>query len=505
MLRIVALSDWRVQRVEAVTEFLDGLSTQPDLLVYGGDDTVRFGDFSQLAARTRLGVAGVMGNDCEPEHRLAFSGPRKWDLHSDPLITEDATGFIGLEGSPPPLGFVTYTEGEAAKHLERQFRDVTRRGAKRVVVVSHAPPKGVLDLSLRFGTDHFVAGAPRKFSERHTTRLPLVLCGHSHLNGGESELLDRTLVVNTAVHDHDGAEARLATLRIDGWDVRCVWHLLDGPMSNLRLLQGIGSVRERVLLNGGLSSLDDIVEDNRERLLALPGVGRTSAARWLEQADAIRRGVITIHDFPERELLSASPTVYYDIETDLGPGRTWLVGALDSVDGKFVSFFQRRNEGRLLRDFRNYLKDRPDHLLVSYSGSSFDARVLSARSSAYKFRNLAERLASDIDFCKIARRALIGNTPSHKLKELAHQLGYRFRHPDIDGFAVGLYYSEYLLSGKQPPWKKLIEYNQDDVRALAHVVKRAVEGGEVTSPSIADPTHALPAWEDPPQRSLSSY
>ena len=52
MLRIVALSDWRVQRIEAVAEFLDGLSIQPDLLVYGGDDTVRFGDFSQLSGRT---------------------------------------------------------------------------------------------------------------------------------------------------------------------------------------------------------------------------------------------------------------------------------------------------------------------------------------------------------------------------------------------------------------------------------------------------------------------
>ena len=372
-------------------------------------------------------------------------------------------------------------------------------------MVSHAPPKGILDLSLRFGTDHIGSRALRRFIERHATRVPLVLCGHSHMNGGKSERLGRTLVVNTAVHDHDGAEARLATLRIDGCDVRCAWHLLDGSMSNLRLLQGIGFVRERVLLEAGLRSLDDIVADNRERFLAVPGVGKTSAARWIEQADAIRRGVITIHDFPERELLAVSPTIYYDIETDLGPGRTWLVGALDSVDGKLVSFFQRRDEGQLLRDFGSYLKDRPDHLLVSYSGSSFDARVLSTRSSVHKLRYLARRLATDIDFCLIARRALTGNTPSHKLKELAHQLGYQFRHPDIDGFAVGLYYSEFLLSGKQPPWKKLVEYNQDDVRALAHVVKRAVEGGEVSSPPIADPTHALPAWEDPPRRSLSSY
>ena len=241
------------------------------------------------------------------------------------------------------------------------------------MVVSHAPPKGILDLSLRFGTDHIGSRALRRFIERHATRVPLVLCGHSHMNGGKSERLGRTLVVNTAVHDHDGAEARLATLRIDGCDVRCAWHLLDGSMSNLRLLQGIGFVRERVLLEAGLRSLDDIVADNRERFLAVPGVGKTSAARWIEQADAIRRGVITIHDFPERELLAVSPTIYYDIETDLGPGRTWLVGALDSVDGKLVSFFQRRDEGQLLRDFGSYLKDRPDHLLVSYSGPSFDA------------------------------------------------------------------------------------------------------------------------------------
>ena len=56
--------------------------------------------------------------------------------------------------------------------------------------------------------------------------------------------------------------------------------------------------------------------------------------------------------------------------------------------------------------------------------------------------------------------------PSTKVKELAHHLGYKFRHPDIDGTWVSIMLSRYLRTGQAlDEWEPCLEYNEDDVAA----------------------------------------
>ncbi|MES2461809.1 MAG: hypothetical protein V4671_14590 [Armatimonadota bacterium] len=59
------------------------------------------------------------------------------------------------------------------------------------IVLSHGPPKGVLDGPGRWGSPGLLA-----YMERHQPRL--VVCGHIHECGGKQERIGETLVINAA-------------------------------------------------------------------------------------------------------------------------------------------------------------------------------------------------------------------------------------------------------------------------------------------------------------------
>ena len=103
-------------------------------------------------------------------------------------IEVDGVSFFGIGGGIPvtPFGSWSYdfTEGEARALLA----DCPKGG----VLVSHSPPKGILDVSSRgqsLGSvavrEAIVAQSPR-----------LVVCGHIHESGGKAQSVGETTVVN---------------------------------------------------------------------------------------------------------------------------------------------------------------------------------------------------------------------------------------------------------------------------------------------------------------------
>jgi Icc-related predicted phosphoesterase len=102
--------------------------------------------------------------------------------------TIDNTEFFGIGGGIPitPFGSWSYdfTEDEAFQLL--------RECPPHCILVSHSPPKGVLDLSSegrRLGS--------RAVRETADLKEPgLVVCGHIHASAGRSDRLGSTVVIN---------------------------------------------------------------------------------------------------------------------------------------------------------------------------------------------------------------------------------------------------------------------------------------------------------------------
>src|SRR5437764_532389 len=135
-MRILAVSDLRVHSVKLLEQVAEEVA--PDLVLYAGDDVVRFGpgpnSWSPLARRVPLGLAGVIGNDCAHEHVLALHQPGCHDLDREPLLLPELA-VLGLGGAPADeddpayvaRGLTLYTRRAAKAQLERQFEAAGRR------------------------------------------------------------------------------------------------------------------------------------------------------------------------------------------------------------------------------------------------------------------------------------------------------------------------------------------------------------------------------------------
>ena len=166
------------------------LSLKADVVVGAGDYCLaRRGLDEIIAALSAIPTVLVPGN-AESHEELAqacHSWPNAHVLHGK-LTTLDGVVFYGIGGGIPitPFGAWSYdfSEGQAKKLL----RDLPPGG----VLISHSPPKGVLDKS----SDGRSLGSEAVREIIGIKKPKLVVCGHIHGSAGQIARLGSTNVIN---------------------------------------------------------------------------------------------------------------------------------------------------------------------------------------------------------------------------------------------------------------------------------------------------------------------
>jgi len=337
-----------------------------------------------------------------------------------------------------------------------------------VVLVSHAPPKGVLDLSRRFGINNIGSIAVRDFIS--TRDVDLVICGHSHINGGRVEQVGECTVLNIASHDYQHAPGLVALIEIekDRKPEIEIERLFDSSRV-LRSIHKVGRKRANYLADMGILELDDICEKNRRKMLRLHGVGQSVVNRWIFEAQALKEGRAYRIDDERWDRLDRERVLIYDIETDTFQKHIWCIGVWNGKEREFVQFFQKKNETRLLKGFFKYAKQFADLVPVTFSATDFDRRVMNEVARRHKLK-LPSSFNSEIDLGALVVHRTLG-TPKGGLKELGPYFGYEWIDPSISGVTVGMEYSNFLEHGIELDWDKYLEYNKDDVMATLHALK----------------------------------
>jgi Icc-related predicted phosphoesterase len=96
--------------------------------------------------------------------------------------------FFGIGGGIPVTPFGSWSWD----FTEEQAAAILRSCPNDAVLISHSPPRGVLDRS-SFGM-HLGSKALKKFIQNNP--LPLVICGHIHESGGKIDNMGNTIVIN---------------------------------------------------------------------------------------------------------------------------------------------------------------------------------------------------------------------------------------------------------------------------------------------------------------------
>lgn len=477
-LRLVAFSDYRVQDIELLIEELSKLQPTPDLILYAGDDITRFlpsGErnlFEVLASSARYGLCAVAGNDDRPSVRQLICGKSVFNVYLCPTVIGDYA-VIGIDGAPfrrdlERIGYILHSEHQIKRHLNAQIRKVK---SKKLIILSHSPPEGVLDQAQRFS----LSGRPRSIGSRALRRfihsssnVRLVVCGHVHRCGGSHKKVGRTLVVNAANHDDYKAVARVAVLELDA-RARCkiAWR----EIRETTVVPGIGPPSADRLGKVGIRTVEHLASASLELLARIPHLGLSREVLKARAQAMVQKKPILLHPLE----LPGVPELFLDIETDLGQEYVWLIGLLVGRSGDYTNFFAQSPAGEkeILAEFLHFAERFPHGRILTLSGNEFERRVLIKRLEHHGFpTSVCERIT---DLYWVIQPAVALPTGSYRVKEIGGYFGYRYKHPDLDGWKVASLYEDRYQSlknssSRQKLARTLIEYNEDDVRCLPHIL-----------------------------------
>ena len=168
------------------------LSREVDVVVGAGDFcNVRRGLEEIIEALSGITVPTVLvpGNS-ESEAELV-NACRPWEharvLHGR-QTTIDGISFYGIGGGIPVTPFGSWSYDFSEKQAYDLLEDCQAGG----VLVSHSPPKGILDVS----SDGRSLGSQAVRDTLDRTKPDLVVCGHIHGSAGQSKQLGDTTVIN---------------------------------------------------------------------------------------------------------------------------------------------------------------------------------------------------------------------------------------------------------------------------------------------------------------------
>lgn len=348
---------------------------------------------------------------------------------------------------------------------------------KRYILVSHTPPYKILDYSMRFsdGKRDDNIGSTSIKDVISTGLVDLIICGHSHLNGGKSEKHKNTIVINIASQDTDGRDpGNFCIVELENGSINYEFYNTYSTFSEhpLAKLQQVGGRRLKHMKKEGIVSLEDIKEENREKLKRCPGVADWHINRWIEQRKSIEEGKPLIKD-KELKTIIGENYILYDIETGAQDNANlFLISTYNSKTKKSYQFFQKKNTKALLNDFEEYLSQYPNFNLVSFSNSNFEKRNILTCAEKFKMKQLALMIKKERNIGTSITEIIIGDY-QYNLKALASRLGYKWK-SKLNGFEVGIQYDRYLKGKETPNWKAIKEYNKEDVLALKFVIDTIV-------------------------------
>ncbi len=242
----------------------------------------------------------------------------------------------------------------------------------------------------------------------------------------------------------------------------------------LQKLRRVGYYRSKTLNEMGIKTVEELAQitdaGGKRRIVKGISLARLSsiARDFLNHEVELRLGV-TIEE--ARSKFDFDDEVYLDIETTglSFDSQIWLIGMLFRKSGKLYQLFAHGpdEEKVILKQYMEKVSNVKGKI-VTFSGHHFDKEFIEQRLEKYSLsKNSLKPTFIDV-LCVI--RETIQIPVSNNLKDMAAWMGYNFKHPELAGYLMPSSYTEYLIGQDKKLFTKLLEYNEDDIRSLNHVV-----------------------------------
>jgi len=235
--------------------------------------------------------------------------------------------------------------------------------------------------------------------------------------------------------------------------------------------------------DAGLYTVTDFAKSSKEYLAThITGVPTDRLAFLQEQAKALIEDRVIV--LGAVDFAPGLDAIIIDVESDpLRNDFHYLIGVLE-VHGdasSFRSFLAKKpdEEGTMWQEFSAYLANKPAIPIYHYGYFEVDVvKTLIERHGVHHDMSATMILPRMVDVLTKLRDRVIFPLSFYSLKDVAKYLGFAWRTDDANGLDSISWYENWLTSGNPADLSRIVEYNEDDVRATWHVVDWARKQGK---------------------------
>lgn len=237
---------------------------------------------------------------------------------------------------------------------------------------------------------------------------------------------------------------------------------------DLSLLNRVWREEVHALEEAGVQTLSELALKSVPELEHLaPDVSSNRLETMRDQAIAIKDHRHIIRG--TAELPEADVELFFDIESDPLRDFDYLFGVLKVTpqSEEYISFFASspEQEGSMWAEFVQFIERHIDAPIYHYGW--FEEEVVRRFSAKYGIGEIArEALERNmIDLLHVIRPVVIFPLSFYSLKDIAGYIGFEWRTQDASGANSVLWFEEWLQKKSPKLLQKILEYNEDDVRA----------------------------------------
>jgi uncharacterized protein len=245
---------------------------------------------------------------------------------------------------------------------------------------------------------------------------------------------------------------------------------------DLSRLNRIWRAEVRILEDAGVSTIGALALKSLPELEKLcPDVNTKRLETMRDQAISLQESRHIIRG--TANLPEADVELFFDIESDPLRDFDYLFGVLKvTAQGEeYISFFASapEKEGEMWAEFVQFIERHIDAPIYHYGW--FEEEVVHRFAAKYGMGEIArEALERNmIDLLGVIRSTVIFPLSFYSLKDIGQYIGVEWRSDDASGANSVLWFEEWLRKKTPKLLQKILEYNEDDVRAT-HKLQRWV-------------------------------
>ncbi|MCC7357117.1 TM0106 family RecB-like putative nuclease [Candidatus Uhrbacteria bacterium] len=261
--------------------------------------------------------------------------------------------------------------------------------------------------------------------------------------------------------------------------------------NDIALLYNVDVTKLRLLRDLGLKTVHDIAEMDPQTFDgAAKGLRLHGLETMKRQAQSLQSGVVIIRE----PVIFSRPVleIHFDIESDPPNDFDYLYGLLLRKNGKdqYLPFVaeSKEKEGEMWDAFLSWLETLPEDYVV-YHYSVYELTRLAVLEKRYGGNTALEHFRSSmVDLKELISSSCTFPLYFYGLKYIAKFLSFHWR-GDVQGGGQSVdVFEEFTRTGDRSLLESIIIYNEDDVRATAHLKDWLMKYGmEVNSYSIPYP------------------